>query len=98
MTLRKRLKTAARPYKAQFDRSPRWVRWVAVLCVAYLVVPIDLFDVIFPWMAFSDDIFIAGVLLKMLHKYGSLPEEDKKTAKDLLLEITRAFKKAKTTQ
>jgi uncharacterized membrane protein YkvA (DUF1232 family) len=44
-------------------------------------------------MAFSDDIFIAGLLLKMLHKYGSLPEEDKKTAKDLLLDITAAFKK-----
>jgi uncharacterized membrane protein YkvA (DUF1232 family) len=61
-------------------------------------VPIDLFDVIFPWMAFSDDIFIAGVLLKLLHKYGSLPDEDRKTAKDLLLEVTRAFKKTKTTK
>lgn len=98
MTLRKRLKEVVRPYKAQFNRSPVWVRWIAVLCVTYLIVPIDLFDVIFPWMAFSDDIFIAGVLLKLLHKYGALPDEDKKTAKDLLLEVTRAFKKAKNTK
>jgi uncharacterized membrane protein YkvA (DUF1232 family) len=95
MTRRNRLRQVARPYKDQFKRSPRWVRWVALVCVAYLAVPIDLFDIIFPWLAFSDDIFIAGVLLKMLHKYGSLPEEDKKTAKDLLLEITTALKKTK---
>jgi uncharacterized membrane protein YkvA (DUF1232 family) len=59
--------------------------------VAYLIVPIDLFDILLPWMAFSDDLFIAGLLLKLLHKYGSLPDEDKTTAKDLLKQI---FKKA----
>lgn len=95
MTRRRRLREVARPYRDQFDRSPRWVKWLSVACVAYLVVPIDLFDILFPWMAFSDDIFIAGILLKMLHKYGSLPDEDKKTAKDLFLEITAAFKKTK---
>jgi uncharacterized membrane protein YkvA (DUF1232 family) len=95
LTLRKRLKAVARPYRDQFNRSPRWVKAISVLCVGYLAVPIDLFDILFPWMAFTDDIFIASILLKLLHKYGSLPDEDKKTAKDLFIEITTAFKKIK---
>lgn len=54
------------------------------MCVMYLSVPIDPFDILFPWAAFSDDLFIAGLLLKMLHKYGGLPEEDKTTPVELL--------------
>jgi len=70
------LKESIRPYKAQFHRSPLWVRAVETVCLIYIVIPIDLFDILFPWMAYSDDVFIAGLLLKLLHKYGSLPEED----------------------
>ena len=50
----------------------------------YLSVPIDLFDILFPWAAFADDLFLAGLLLKMLHKHGGLPEEDKTTPVELL--------------
>jgi hypothetical protein len=53
----------------------------------YLSVPIDPFDILFPWMAFSDDLFIAGILLKILHKHGGLPEEDKTSPIDLLRDI-----------
>ncbi len=69
-------KETIKPYRDQFKRSPLWVRAVAIVCLTYIVIPIDLFDILFPWMAYSDDIFIAGILLKLLHKYGSLPEED----------------------
>ncbi len=82
-----RVKEVFKPYKAQFDRSPIWVRLVAMVCVAYIIIPIDLFDILFPWMAYSDDLFIAGMLLKLLHKYGSLPDEDKTTALELLKKI-----------
>jgi uncharacterized membrane protein YkvA (DUF1232 family) len=81
------LKESLKPYKAQFNRSPRWVKIVAGICVGYLVIPIDPFDILFPWMAYSDDLFIAGMLLKLLHKYGSLPDEDPTTPKDLLKQI-----------
>jgi uncharacterized membrane protein YkvA (DUF1232 family) len=76
-----------RRYVAQFKRCPWWVKVIATLCVLYLVMPIDPFDVLFPWLAFSDDIFIAGVLLKLLHKYGSLPDEELTTPRDLLMRI-----------
>ncbi len=82
-----RLKEVFKPYKAQFDRSPLWVRMIASVCVLYILIPIDLFDILFPWMAYSDDLFIAGMLLKLLHKYGSLPDEDKTTALELLKKI-----------
>ena len=48
---------------------------------------LDLFDILFPWMAYSDDLFLATLLLKLLHKYGGLPDEDKTTPKDLLKNI-----------
>ena len=54
------------------------------MCVIYLSVPIDPFDILFPWAAFSDDLFIAGILLKMLHKYGGLPQEESITPVELL--------------
>lgn len=75
------------PYIEQFRRSPLWVRAVAIVCVIYIIIPIDLFDILFPWMAYSDDIFIAGILLKLLHKYGSLPNEDKTTPFELIKKI-----------
>ena len=83
----KNLNEVFKPYKAQFDRSPIHIKIIAVLCVMYLSVPIDPFDILFPWMAFSDDLFIAGILLKILHKHGGLPEEDKTSPIDLLREI-----------
>ncbi len=82
-----RLKEVFKPYKAQFDRSPIWVRMIAMVCVTYIIIPIDLFDILFPWMAYSDDLFIAGMLLKLLHKYGSLPDEDRITPVELLKKI-----------
>jgi len=48
---------------------------------------------LFPWMAFSEDLFLAGVLLKLLHKYGSLPTEDKTTPSDIIEQIRDMRKK-----
>jgi hypothetical protein len=59
--------------------------------------PIDPFDVLFPWMAFADDLFIAGVLLKLLHKYGGLPDDVKTTPLQLLTNIKASIKAAKAT-
>jgi uncharacterized membrane protein YkvA (DUF1232 family) len=85
--LRKKLK----PYKEQFKRSPLWVKIVASLCIGWLLLPIDPWDILFPWIAFHDDLFIAGILLKLLHKYGSLPDEELTKPIDLLKDI---FKKS----
>lgn len=85
--MRQRIKDATRQYVAQFKRAPWWVKVIATLCIAYLVVPIDPFDILFPWMAFSDDLFIAGLLLKLLHKYGSVPADEKLTPLQLLTKI-----------
>lgn len=85
--MRTRIKDGLRQYVAQFKRAPWWVKVVASLCIAYLAVPIDPFDVLFPWMAFSDDLFIAGLLLKLLHKYGSTPTDEKLTPLQLLTKI-----------
>ena len=87
------LKQIAKPYIAQYKRSPLWVKAVSFIIVVYIATPIDPFDILFPWMAFSEDLFLAGVLLKLLHKYGSLPEEDKTTPKDLLNQIVELRKK-----
>jgi uncharacterized membrane protein YkvA (DUF1232 family) len=89
------MKEIAKPYIAQYRRSPVWVKIVSFLIVLYLATPIDPFDILFPWMALSDDIFLAGVLLKLLHKYGSLPEEDKTTPKDIVNQIKEARLKKK---
>lgn len=85
--MRQRIKDATRQYIAQFKRAPWWVKVIATLCIAYLVVPIDPFDVLFPWMAFSDDLFIAGMLLKLLHKYGSVPSDEKLSPLQLLTKL-----------
>jgi hypothetical protein len=79
-----KLKILLSPYKAQFDRSPRHIKIISMLCVIWLSTPIDLFDIFFPWAAFTDDLFIAGVLLKMLYKHGGLPEDKVITPIDLL--------------
>lgn len=85
--MRQRIKEGLRQYVAQFKRAPWWVKVIATLCLTYLVIPIDPFDVLFPWMAFSDDLFIAGLLLKLLHKYGSIPGDEKLTPVQLLTKI-----------
>jgi uncharacterized membrane protein YkvA (DUF1232 family) len=59
----------------------------------YLSVPIDPFDILFPWMAFADDLFIAGILLKILHKYGGLPEEVLTSPIELLKDVFNRTKK-----
>ena len=79
-----KLKILLSPYKAQFDRSPRHIKVLSLLCVIWLSTPIDPFDILFPWAAFSDDLFIAGVLLKMLYKHGGIPEDKVITPVDLL--------------
>jgi hypothetical protein len=53
----------------------------------WLSSPIDPFDILFPWAAFTDDIFIAGVLLKMLHKHGGVPEDEIITPIELLKKL-----------
>ncbi len=85
--MRQRIKDGTRQYIAQFKRAPWWVKVIATLCLTYLVIPIDPFDILFPWMAFSDDLFIAGLLLKLLHKYGSVPGDEKLTPVQLLRKI-----------
>ena len=87
------IKDIAKPYIAQYKRSPLWVKIVSTLIIAYIATPVDPFDILFPWMAFSEDIFLAGVLLKLLHKYGSLPEEDKTTPSDIIKQIKESRRK-----
>lgn len=82
-----KLKILLKPYRAQFDRSPRHIKIISLLCVIWLSAPIDPFDVLFPWAAFTDDLFIAGVLLKMLHKHGGLPEDEIVTPVELLKKL-----------
>lgn len=87
------LKQIAKPYIAQYKRSPLWVRVVSILIIGWLAMPIDPWDILFPWAAWSEDIFLAGVLLKLLHKYGSLPSEDKTTPSDIIKQIRDQRKK-----
>ncbi len=84
---RSRFLTITKPYRDQFKRSPLWVKVVAVMCMSYIAIPIDLFDILFPWMAYSEDLFLAGILLKLLHKYGGLPDEDRITPVELIRQI-----------
>ena len=60
---------------------------MAIVCVIWLSSPLDPFDILFPWAAFSDDIFIAGLLLKMLYKHGGLPEDKVITPIELLKKL-----------
>ena len=85
MTLRKRAKRVAEPYVAQYGRSPMWVKSATWVLIALILLP-DPFDW-FPGIAFMDEVLYASVLLHLLHKYGALPDEEKKSAKDLVKEI-----------
>jgi uncharacterized membrane protein YkvA (DUF1232 family) len=92
-----KLKILLKPYREQFDRSPRHIKVVSILCVVWLASPIDPFDILFPWAAFTDDIFIAGVLLKMLYKHGGLPEDKVITPIELLKNLFGKDKEHKHT-
>jgi uncharacterized membrane protein YkvA (DUF1232 family) len=83
----KKLRILLSPYRAQFDRSPRHIKALSLLCVIWLSTPIDPFDILFPWAAFTDDIFVAGMLLKMLYKHGGLPEDKVITPIELLKSV-----------
>lgn len=85
MTLIQRAKRVSVPYVAQYNRSPRWVKATTVLLITLILLP-DPFDW-FPGIAFLDEVMYATILLKLLYKYGALPNEQKKTAKDLIKEI-----------
>ena len=85
MNLRSRAKRVAKPYIAQYKRSPKWVQVVTIACITWMLIP-DFFDLI-PGIAFLDELLAATIMLKLLHKYGALPEENKKSAKDLIKEI-----------
>ena len=85
MTLEKRAKKVAAPYLAQYSRSPVWVKVATVVLIALILLP-DPFDWI-PGIQFADEVLYATILLKLLHKYGALPNEQKKSAKDLIKEI-----------
>jgi uncharacterized membrane protein YkvA (DUF1232 family) len=86
-TFNERFKAALQPLREQFRRAPLWVKVVAFICLVYILTPIDPWDVLVPWLAWQDDLFIAGVLLKLLHKYGARPEEEPSTAKELLRKL-----------
>lgn len=85
MTLRKRAKRIAEPYVAQYGRSPVWVKSATLVLIALIILP-DPFDWI-PGIAFLDELLYATILLRLLHKYGALPDEDRKNPKDLVIEI-----------
>ena len=53
----------------------------------WIASPIDVWDIVFPFAAYADDLFLAGILLKLLHKYGSLPEEELSTPRYLVDQI-----------
>ena len=86
-TFNERFKAALQPLHAQFRRAPIWVKVVASICLVYLLMPIDPWDVLLPWLAWQDDLFVAGVLLKLLHKYGAQPDETPTSAKQLLRKL-----------
>lgn len=85
MTLRKRAKRIAEPYVAQYGRSPVWVKSATLVLITLIILP-DPFDWI-PGVAFLDELLYATILLRLLHKYGALPNEDRKNPKDLVMEI-----------
>lgn len=85
MGIRARAREAAKPYIAQYKRAPRWVKNVTIACIVWMMIP-DFFDLI-PGLAYLDELLAATLMLKLLYKYGALPHEDKKSPKDLIMEI-----------
>lgn len=91
MGIRQRANLAAQPYIAQYKRAPRWVKSVTIACIVWMMIP-DFLDLI-PGLAYLDELLAATLMLKLLHKYGALPDEDKKSPKDLIMEILGKEKK-----
>jgi hypothetical protein len=87
LTLLKRITEASRPYVFQYRRSSIFVKAGTWILIALIILP-DPFDWI-PGLAFADEIFYASILIGLLHKYGSVPDEQKKNAKDLLKDILK---------
>lgn len=85
MTLKERAKRVAKDYIGQYSRSPWWVKFLTLTLITLILLP-DPFDW-FPGIAFLDELLYATLLLKLLYKYGALPHEEKKSAKDLVKEI-----------
>jgi hypothetical protein len=85
LSIRKRAKEIAEPYIAQYGRSPVLVKSATWILIALILLP-DPFDWI-PGLTFADEILYASILLHILHRYGALPDENKKSAKDLVNEI-----------
>jgi uncharacterized membrane protein YkvA (DUF1232 family) len=85
MTILQRARRAAVPYIAQYKRSPRWVKSVTVACIVWMFIP-DIFDLI-PGIAYLDELLAATIMLKLLHRYGALPNEDSTRPMDLVKEI-----------
>ena len=90
MTLRKRARRLAEPYIAQYGRSPLWVKSATLVLIGLIILP-DPFDWI-PGIAFLDELLYATILLRLLHRYGALPDEDRKSAKDLVTELLKKDK------
>lgn len=87
MTFKERTRRIASPYIYQYKRSPWWVKSLTLVLIGLIILP-DPFDW-FPGIAFLDEVFYATLLLKLLYKYGALPHEEKKSPKDLMMEILR---------
>ena len=87
------IKEVAKPYIAQYKRSPLWVRVVSFIIVMYIATPIDLWDIFVPFAAYADDLFLAGILLKLLYKYGSVSGEVRTTPRDIVIAIKKARSK-----
>jgi hypothetical protein len=85
LSLKERVRKAARPHLAQYGRAPSWVKGVTWVLVALIIIP-DPFDWI-PGLALMDELLYASVLLWLLHKYGAAAGEYKRSAKDLVNEI-----------
>lgn len=85
MKFRQRVKLIAAPYIVQYSRAPWWVKALTLTLIGLIILP-DPFDWI-PGIAFMDELLYAYLLLGLLHKYGAVPGEDKKSAKDLVKEI-----------
>lgn len=90
LTLAKRAKRLAEPYIAQYERSPVWVKGATLVLIGLILLP-DPFDWI-PGIAFLDELLYATILLRLLHRYGALPDEDRKSAKDLVTELLKKDK------
>ncbi len=85
MGILKRTKQAAKPYISHYRRAPLWVQIVTWVLILLIILP-DPFDWI-PGLTLADEILYASLLLHLLHKYGALPDEDKKSPMDLIREI-----------